>query len=105
MLREGRQRKERGEDVVVGYVETYRRPRTEELLSGLELIPRRRVPYKGTTLEDMDLEAALHRHPAVALVDELAHTNAPGLQNEKRWQDVEALREAGIDVITTLNVQ
>lgn len=105
MLREGRQRKDRGDDVVVAYVETYRRPRTEELLPGLELIPRKRVPYRGTVLEDMDLEAVLRRHPKVALVDELAHTNAPGLGHEKRWQDVEALREAGIDVISTLNVQ
>ena len=105
MLREGRQRKERGEDVVVAYVETYGRPRTEELLLGMELIPRRRVPYKGTVLEDMDLEAVLKRHPTCALVDELAHTNAPGLEHQKRWEDVEALRDAGIDVISTMNVQ
>ena len=105
MLREGRQRKERGDDVVVAYVETYGRPRTEELLLGLELIPRQRIPYRSTVLEDMDLEAVLKRHPKVALVDELAHTNAPWLKNQKRWQDVEALRDAGIDVISTLNVQ
>ena len=105
MLREGRQWKERGEDVVVAYVETYGRPRTEELLLGMELIPRKRVPYRSTTLEEMDLEAVLKRRPKVALVDELAHTNAPGLKHQKRWQDVEELRDAGIDVISTLNGQ
>jgi two-component system sensor histidine kinase KdpD len=105
MLREGRLRMQRGEDLVVAYVETYGRPRTEELLAGLELIPRKRVDYRGTILEDMDLDAVLRRRPAVALVDELAHTNAPGLAHEKRWQDVEELRDAGIDVVSTLNVQ
>src|ERR1700737_1826238 len=105
MLREGRQRKQRGEDVAIAYVETYGRARTEELLSGLELIPRTRVPYRGTVIEEMDLDAVLQRHPKIALVDELAHTNAPGSTNEKRWQDVERLRDAGIDVISTLNVQ
>jgi two-component system sensor histidine kinase KdpD len=105
MLREARQRKQRGEDVAVAYVETYGRARTEELLAGLELIPRQRVPYRGTVLEEMDLDTVLERHPKTALVDELAHTNVPGSANEKRWQDVEQLRDAGIDVISTLNVQ
>jgi two-component system sensor histidine kinase KdpD len=105
MLREGRLRRERGQDVVIGYIETYGRPRTEELLTGFEVVPRQRIPYRGTVLEDMDLDAVLARRPAVALVDELAHTNAPGLHHEKRWQDVEQLRDAGIDVITTVNVQ
>ncbi len=105
MLKEGRERKQRGEDVVIAYVETYGRARTEELLSGLELIPRKRVPYRGTVLEEMDLEAVLARRPKIALVDELAHTNTPGSANEKRWQDVEQLRDAGIDVISTMNVQ
>ena len=105
MLREGRQRKQHGEDVVVAFVETYGRARTEELLAGLDVIPRRRVPYRGTVLEEMDLDAVLKRRPQIALVDELAHTNAPGLQHEKRWQDVDALRDAGVDVISTLNVQ
>jgi K+-sensing histidine kinase KdpD len=105
MLKEGRERKQRGEDVAIAYVETYSRARTEELLAGLELIPRRRAPYRGTVLEEMDLDAVRRRHPKVALVDELAHTNAPGSANEKRWQDVEQLRDAGIDVISTLNVQ
>jgi K+-sensing histidine kinase KdpD len=91
--------------VVVAYVETYARPRTVELLRELEVMPRVSVPYRGTTLEDMDLEAVLARRPEIALVDELAHTNAPGLRNEKRWQDVEALRDAGVDVISTVNVQ
>lgn len=105
MLREGRQLKERGADVVVAYVETYGRARTEELVPGLEVIPREKLAYRGTTLEDMDLDAVLRRRPQVALVDELAHTNVPGLKHEKRWQDVEDLRDAGIDVISTLNVQ
>src|SRR3982075_2739425 len=105
MLKEGRERKQRGEDVTIAYVETYGRARTEELLAGLELIPRKQVPYRGTVLEEMDLDAAIRRHPRIALVDELAHTNAPGSANEKRWQDVEQLRDAGIDVISTLNVQ
>ena len=105
MLREARQRKQRGEDVAIAYVETYGRARTEELLAGLELIPRKGVPYRGTILEEMDVDAVLKRHPKIALVDELAHTNAPGSANEKRWQDVEQLRDAGIDVISTLNVQ
>ena len=105
MLREGRELKQRGKDVAIGFVETYSRPRTDELLSGLELIPRKRIPYKGTVLEDMDVDAVIQRRPKLALVDELAHTNAPGLQNEKRWQDVELLRDAGINVISTLNVQ
>jgi two-component system, OmpR family, sensor histidine kinase KdpD len=105
MLREGRQRKQRGEDIVIGYVETYGRARTEELLTGLELIPRKKIAYRGTVLEEMDLGAVLKRRPKTALVDELAHTNVPGSANEKRWNDVEQLRDAGIDVISTLNVQ
>src|SRR3982074_621412 len=105
MLGEARERKQRGEDVVIAYVETYGRARTEELLTGLELIPRKKIAYRGTVLEEMDLDAVVARHPRIALVDELAHTNAPGSANEKRWQDVEQLRDAGIDVISTLNVQ
>jgi K+-sensing histidine kinase KdpD len=105
MLKEGRERKQRGEDVVIAYVETYGRARTEELLAGLELIPRKKVPYRGTVLEEMNLDAVIARRPKIALVDELAHTNAPGSGNEKRWQDVEQLRDAGIDVISTINVQ
>ncbi len=105
MLREAHELVAHGHDVVVGYVETYNRPRTVELLAGLEVIPRVRVPYKGTVLEEMDLDAVIGRHPEIALVDELAHTNVPGVRHEKRWQDVEDMRAAGIDVITTVNVQ
>jgi two-component system sensor histidine kinase KdpD len=105
MLREGRARRAQGEDVVIGFVETYGRPRTVEAIDGLETVPRLRVPYRGTTLEEMDLDAVLARKPQVALVDELAHTNAPGVRHTKRWEDVDELRDAGIDVVTTLNVQ
>jgi two-component system sensor histidine kinase KdpD len=105
MLREAHDLVRQGHDVVVGYVETYNRPRTVELLNGLEVIPRKKVAYKGAALEDMDLDAVLLRKPEIALVDELAHTNAPGLRNTKRWQDVETLRDAAIDVISTVNVQ
>jgi two-component system sensor histidine kinase KdpD len=105
MLREAHQLVAHGHDIVIGYVETYNRPRTVELVSDLEVIPRTRVPYRGTVLEEMDLDAVLQRRPEIALVDELAHTNVPGLRHEKRWQDVEDLRAAGIDVITTVNVQ
>jgi two-component system, OmpR family, sensor histidine kinase KdpD len=105
MLREGRERVARGEDVVVGFVETYGRPRTIEAIGRLEVLPRLRVPYRGTVLEEMDLDAVLARRPQVALVDELAHTNAPGVRHAKRWEDVEELRDAGIDVVTTVNVQ
>jgi two-component system sensor histidine kinase KdpD len=105
MLREAHQLAVHAHDLVVGYVETYNRPRTVELLDGLEVVPRIKVPYRGTVLEEMDLDAVLRRRPEIALVDELAHTNVPGLRHEKRWQDVEDLRAAGIDVITTVNVQ
>jgi len=105
MLREGHELLTHGHDVVVAYVETYGRPCTAELVAGFEVVPRKTVEYRDTTLEDMDLDAVLARRPEIALVDELAHTNAPGLRNQKRWQDVEQLRDAGIDVISTLNVQ
>jgi two-component system sensor histidine kinase KdpD len=105
MLDEGWRRRERGADVVAGYVETHRRPLTEAQLRDIEIVPRKKVEYRGTTLEEMDLAAVLERHPEVVLVDELAHTNATGSANEKRWQDVEALLDAGIDVITTVNIQ
>src|SRR5215475_11855971 len=105
MLCEGHRRAERGTDVVVGFVETHGRQHTAELIGGLEVVPRARLPYRGTTFEEMDLDAVLARHPQVALVDELAHTNVPGSRNEKRWQDVEELLRAGIDVISTVNIQ
>ncbi|MGZ4567253.1 MAG: DUF4118 domain-containing protein, partial [Blastococcus sp.] len=105
MLDEGRRRSERGTDVVVGFVETHGRIHTAEKMAGLEVVPRRMVTYRGTQLTEMDLPAVLARAPQVVLVDELAHTNVPGVEHEKRWQDVEALLEAGIDVISTVNVQ
>ena len=105
MLNEGRRRREYGEDVVVGYVEPHRRPKTAEQVGDLEVVPRKQVEYRGTTIEEMDVDALLERRPQIALVDELAHTNAPGSRNEKRWQDVEELLEAGINVISTLNIQ
>jgi two-component system, OmpR family, sensor histidine kinase KdpD len=102
MLGEARRRLERGTDVVVGVVETHGRAKTADLLDGLEVVPRRVVP---NGLDEMDLDAVLARKPEVALVDELAHTNAPGSRHAKRWQDAEELLEAGIDVISTVNVQ
>ena len=105
MLESARQRKAEGVDVVVGYVETHGRKETEALLEGLEVIPRRRVPYRHVILEEMDLDAILARRPELVLVDELAHTNAPGSRHLKRYQDVEELLDAGIQVYTTLNVQ
>jgi two-component system sensor histidine kinase KdpD len=105
MLDEGWRRRERGTDVVVAYVETHGRALTEAQLRDLEVIPRIRREYRGAILEEMDLDAVLARHPAVALVDELAHTNIEGSTHEKRWQDVDALLDAGIDVITTVNIQ
>ena len=105
MLREGRDRREDGEDVVVGFVETHGRRRTAEAVGTLEVVPRISVTYKGTTLSDMDVDGVVARHPHVALIDELAHTNAPGLRHGKRWQDIEEIRDAGIDVISTMNIQ
>jgi two-component system sensor histidine kinase KdpD len=105
MLQEAHRRRARGEDVVVGFVETYGRPATDALVDGLEVVPRRRVDHRGVAVEEMDAEAIVARSPAVVLVDELAHTNAPGSLHEKRWEDIEALRDAGIDVISTCNVQ
>ncbi|XYD07999.1 sensor histidine kinase KdpD [Methylobacterium sp. NMS12] len=105
MLTVGRARLKAGLDAVVGVVETHGRAETEALLDGFETIPRRSVPYHGTVLHEMDLDALLARRPALALVDELAHTNAAGLRHPKRYQDVEELLDAGIDVLTTLNIQ
>ena len=100
MLNEGRRRLERGTDVVVGFVEPHKRPLTEALLEGLEVVPRKVVEYRGAQFEEMDLDAVLARHPKVALVDELAHTNVPGSgRHAKRWEDVLELLDAGIDVI------
>jgi two-component system, OmpR family, sensor histidine kinase KdpD len=106
MLSEGQRRKERGTDVAIGFVECHDRPRTEELIEGLELIPRRAVEYRGARFEEMDLDALLARHPGLVLVDELAHTNVVGSgRHEKRWQDVIECLDAGIDVVTTVNIQ
>jgi two-component system sensor histidine kinase KdpD len=105
MLNEAWRRASRGTDVVVGFVETHGRPNTAAQIRDLEVVPRRTVLYRGTDFEEMDVDAVLARHPVVALVDELAHTNVPGSRHEKRWQDVEELLAAGIDVISTLNVQ
>src|SRR5262245_46470823 len=105
MLNEGCRRNARGTDVVVGYVETHGRPLTEEQIRELEVVPRRKIEYRGQVFEEMDLDAVLARHPKVALVDELAHTNIPGSRNGKRWEDIEELLEAGIDVISTVNIQ
>jgi two-component system sensor histidine kinase KdpD len=105
MLSEAHRRAGRGTDVVVGLVETHGRSRTAELLAGLEVLPRREVSYRGATFTEMDLDAVLARKPAVALVDELAHTNVPGSRNEKRWQDAEELLAAGVEVLSTVNIQ
>ena len=106
MLNEGRRRMARGTDVVVGFVESHGRKLTEEQIDGLEVIPRQTVEYRGTTFEEMDLDAILARHPKVALIDELAHTNVPNSgRHRKRWEDVLEVLEAGIDVITTVNIQ
>src|SRR3954447_4292897 len=105
MLNEGRRRRDRGTDVVVGYVETHGRARTAEQLDDLEIVPRCTHEYRGAVMEEMDVDAILARKPAVALVDELAHTNVPGSRNEKRWQDVSELLDAGIEVISTVNIQ
>jgi two-component system, OmpR family, sensor histidine kinase KdpD len=105
MLEEGHRRLERGTDLVVGFVEAHGRPHTLELLDGLEIVPRRRMEYRGVIVEEMDTDAVIARDPTVALIDELAHTNVPGSARAKRWEDVEVIRDAGIHVVTTMNVQ
>jgi len=105
MLEAAHQRKEEGIDVVIAYVETHGRKETEELVEGLELVPRQKLDYHGATLTEMDLDAILQRRPQLALVDELAHSNAPGSRHPKRYQDVQELLDAGIDVYTTVNIQ
>jgi two-component system sensor histidine kinase KdpD len=105
MLAEAGRRRERGTDVVVGFVETHGRERTAKLLEGLEVLPRRELTYRDASFTELDVDAVIRRRPAVALVDELAHTNVPGSRNTKRWQDIEEILDAGIDVISTVNVQ
>ncbi|MGE5666798.1 MAG: ATP-binding protein, partial [Betaproteobacteria bacterium] len=102
---EGHRRKDRGTDVVVGYVETYGRRRTAELLEGLEIVPPKAMTYRGATFTELDTETVIARRPEVALIDELAHTNVPGSRHVKRWQDVEQILDARIDVISTVNIQ
>ena len=105
MLGEAHRRLERGTDVVAAVVETHGRTKTAELLEGIEVIPPRYIDYRGSSFPELDVPAVLARHPQVVLVDELAHTNTPGSKNPKRWQDVEELLDAGITVISTVNVQ
>ena len=105
MLQEGNAEAEAGRDVVVGYLEPHGRKETVEQAGDLEFVPRRRVPYRDAVLEEMDLPGVIRRAPELALVDELAHTNAPGLEHEKRYEDVEDILDAGIDVYSTVNVQ
>ncbi len=105
MLDEGQRRRARGADVVIGVVETHGRARTAERIGELEIVPRRSLDYRGATFEEMDVDAVLARRPEVALIDELAHTNVPGSRHTKRWQDVAELLDAGIDVISTVNIQ
>jgi two-component system, OmpR family, sensor histidine kinase KdpD len=105
MLQEGRQAKDEGRDVVIGYLEPHDRPETAALAEGLEVVPRLRSKHGALELEELDTEAVIRRGPDLALVDELAHTDAPGLRHEKRYEDIEEILDAGIDVISTVNVQ
>jgi two-component system, OmpR family, sensor histidine kinase KdpD len=105
MLAEARRRHARGEDVVIGFVEPHKRPETIALMEGLEVVPTKKIAYRGTTLEEMDTQAIIARRPEWVLVDELAHTNVPGAAHEKRWQSVEEILDAGVNVISTVNVQ
>jgi two-component system, OmpR family, sensor histidine kinase KdpD len=105
MLQEGRAEQYAGRDVVIGYLEPHNRPETEVQAEGLELLPRRTVEYRGSTVEEMDLQAIFRRAPELCLIDELAHTNAPGVEHAKRYEDIEDVLDAGIDVFSTVNVQ
>jgi two-component system sensor histidine kinase KdpD len=105
MLQEGHSEAENGRDVVIGYLEPHGRRETEELARDLEFVPRRRVTYRDTPAEEMDLQAVLARSPELCLIDELAHTNVAGVEHAKRWEDVETVLDAGIDVFSTVNVQ
>src|SRR5262249_51190656 len=102
---EGHRRHGRGTDVVIGFVESHGRKHTEDLVEGLEVVARRTINYRGTGFTEMDVDAILARAPQVVLVDEMAHTNVPGSRNAKRWQDIQDLLDAGIVVITTVNIQ
>jgi two-component system, OmpR family, sensor histidine kinase KdpD len=105
MLQEGRQAQAEGRDVVIGYLEPHERPDTSELAEGIEAVPRLRAEHGGLELAEMDVDAVIARRPDLALIDELAHTNARGMRNEKRYQDIEEVIAAGIDVISTVNIQ
>src|SRR4029453_2400251 len=105
MLGEAHRRLERGTDLVAAIVETHGRKKTADLIEGIELVPPKYIEYRGKRFPELDVEAVLRRHPQVVLVDELAHTNTPGSKNPKRWQDVKELLDAGITVISTVNVQ
>jgi two-component system sensor histidine kinase KdpD len=105
MLAEARRRTSRGEDVVIGYVEPHARPETVALEEGLELVPPKRIDYRGSTFLELDTEAVIRRRPEWVLIDELAHTNVPGATHPKRWQSIEEIRDAGINVISTVNIQ
>ncbi|MEU8266146.1 DUF4118 domain-containing protein [Sphaerisporangium sp. NPDC049002] len=105
MLCEGHRRVARGTDVVVGFVETHGRPRTAAQVDDLELVPRKTMVYRGTSFTELDTDAVIARRPRLALIDELAHTNVPGSKNTKRWQDIEEILDAGIDVVSTVNIQ
>ncbi|MGZ4358946.1 MAG: histidine kinase [Gaiellaceae bacterium] len=105
MLEEGQQAKVSGRDLVIGYLEAHDRPETAALAEGIEVVPRLEIPLGDLVLEEMALDAVIERRPELALVDELAHTNAPGMRNEKRWQDIDEILGSGVDVISTVNVQ
>lgn len=105
MLEAAHQRKTQGVDVVIGYIETHKRAETEELVEDLEVLPRKEVEYRGVTLPEMDVDGVIARRPQLVLVDEFAHTNAPGSRHSKRYQDVQEILASGIDVYTTLNIQ
>ena len=105
MLQEGRQAQAEGRDVVIGYLEPHDRPETSVLAEGLEVVPRLRAEHGGLVLEEMDVDAVTRRAPELALIDELAHTNAPGMRNQKRYQDIDEVLDAGVDVISTVNIQ
>src|SRR5579871_2265792 len=105
MLQEGHSEVSKGQDVVIGLLETHGRSETAALAAGLEAIPRRRVPMHGISVEELDLAAILRRAPQICLIDELAHTNAPGLEHAKRYEDVDDVLAAGITVFSTINVQ
>ena len=105
MLQEAHEMQENGLDVQIGYIETHGRTGTEALLEGLTIIPRKKIFYKGKEIEEMDLDSILRLHPELVIIDELAHTNIEGSRNEKRWQDVMELLDAGINIISAVNIQ